>query len=151
MSGKSVALIGAGSTGIQILPQIQPYAKSVDHYVSGKTWISPVGFGSEELKERGVSSGNFKHPKEELKKWKNDPSTYHAWRHKIEKTVNGAALITIFSTETQQGFQQMNQEAMRNKLEKKPEIMEALDPKWLQVVVDLPPVQVTWRLSWKTM
>jgi hypothetical protein len=58
MRGKNVALIGAGSTGIQLLPQIQPYAKSVDHYVSGKTWISPVGFGSEELKERGVTTGN---------------------------------------------------------------------------------------------
>lgn len=62
MKGKNVALIGAGSTGIQLLPQVQPYAKTVDHYVSGKTWISPIGFGSEELKERGVTTGNCKIP-----------------------------------------------------------------------------------------
>ena len=53
VTGKNVALIGAGSSGIQILPQIQPSAKRVDHYMSGKTWISPIGFGSEELHERG--------------------------------------------------------------------------------------------------
>lgn len=54
MRGKDVALIGAGSSGLQILPQIQPVTKRVDHYFSGKTWISPIGFGSDELKIRGV-------------------------------------------------------------------------------------------------
>jgi cation diffusion facilitator CzcD-associated flavoprotein CzcO len=46
--GKAVALIGAGSSGIQILPQIQPSAKKVVHFVKGKMWISPVGYGVEE-------------------------------------------------------------------------------------------------------
>jgi cation diffusion facilitator CzcD-associated flavoprotein CzcO len=45
---KRVALIGAGSSGIQILPQIQPHAKLVVHFVRGKTWISPVGFSADE-------------------------------------------------------------------------------------------------------
>lgn len=57
--GLDCALIGGGSSGIQILPTIQPTAKRVDHYMSGKTWISPVGFGSEELTARGVV-GNCK-------------------------------------------------------------------------------------------
>ena len=62
MEGKEIALIGAGSSGIQVLPQIQPIAKRVDHYMSGKTWISPIGFGSEEVFERGAI-GNCKLPK----------------------------------------------------------------------------------------
>jgi cation diffusion facilitator CzcD-associated flavoprotein CzcO len=45
---KTVALIGAGSSGIQILPQIQPKAKRVVHFIRGKTWISPVGFSADE-------------------------------------------------------------------------------------------------------
>lgn len=45
---KRVALIGAGSSGIQILPQIQPKAKQVVHFMKGKTWVSPVGYGAEE-------------------------------------------------------------------------------------------------------
>lgn len=50
------------------------------------------------------------------------------FRHKIEKTVNEASLITIFGTETQQAFQLINREAMAKKLAKKPEIMKALEP-----------------------
>jgi cation diffusion facilitator CzcD-associated flavoprotein CzcO len=46
-TGKNVALIGAGSTGIQVLPNIQPRAKRVFHYMKGKTWISPVGYAAE--------------------------------------------------------------------------------------------------------
>lgn len=52
VSGKRVALVGAGSSGIQILPQIQRQAKRVDHYVRGKLWIPPAGIGGEGLAER---------------------------------------------------------------------------------------------------
>lgn len=45
---KTVALVGCGSSGIQILPSIQPKAKRVVHFVRGKTWISPVGFSPDE-------------------------------------------------------------------------------------------------------
>lgn len=47
-TNKTVALIGSGSSGIQILPQIQSKAKRVVHFIRGKTWISPVGFSADE-------------------------------------------------------------------------------------------------------
>jgi cation diffusion facilitator CzcD-associated flavoprotein CzcO len=40
VTGRKVALIGAGSSGIQILPNIQPKVERCDHYVKGKTWIA---------------------------------------------------------------------------------------------------------------
>src|SRR5258706_9574275 len=55
---------------------------------------------------------------------------YHEWRSKVEKIVNAAALITLQGSPIQQKFMQINREAMTKKLEKKPEIMEALEPKW---------------------
>lgn len=55
LSGKRVALIGGGSSGIQILPRIQPLAKRVDHYMKGRNWIPPVGFGAEGMAEQGGS------------------------------------------------------------------------------------------------
>ena len=54
---KTIALIGAGSSGIQVLPQIQPGAKHIYHYMKGKTWISPVGYGAED--GGGVASGKM--------------------------------------------------------------------------------------------
>lgn len=53
LRGKRVALIGGGSTGIQILPKIQKEAATVNHYMKGRTWIPPAGFGGEGLAERG--------------------------------------------------------------------------------------------------
>jgi cation diffusion facilitator CzcD-associated flavoprotein CzcO len=53
ITGKRVALIGAGSSGIQILPSIQPIVKRVDHYMRSRTWIAPVGVGFEILAEQG--------------------------------------------------------------------------------------------------
>jgi len=41
---KSVAIIGCGSSAIQILPKMQKVCKKIDHYVRGKTYLSyPFG------------------------------------------------------------------------------------------------------------
>lgn len=53
VEGKLIALIGGGSSGIQILPNIQPKAARVDHYMKGKTWIPPFGIGGQGVMDRG--------------------------------------------------------------------------------------------------
>jgi cation diffusion facilitator CzcD-associated flavoprotein CzcO len=40
-ANKKVAVIGYGSTGVQITPAIQPVVKHLDHYVRGKVWVPP--------------------------------------------------------------------------------------------------------------
>jgi cation diffusion facilitator CzcD-associated flavoprotein CzcO len=42
VKGKRVALVGAGSTSIQVLPQIQTKAAKVDCYIRGTTWVIPM-------------------------------------------------------------------------------------------------------------
>ena len=43
-SGKRIAVIGNGASGIQVLPQLQKVAARIDHYVRNKTWVaSPIG------------------------------------------------------------------------------------------------------------
>lgn len=54
-SGKRVAVIGNGSSAIQIIPRLQKVAGHLTNYVRSPTWIS-VGF-SEELTPEGK---NFK-------------------------------------------------------------------------------------------
>lgn len=53
VTGKRVALVGGGSSGIQILPKIQPKAARVFHFMKGRTWIPPMGFGAQSLAEQG--------------------------------------------------------------------------------------------------
>lgn len=71
-----------------------------------------------------------RHSQEELDRFRRDPQTYAAFRSKIEKLVNAAALVTLHGSPIQREFQNVNREAMAKKLAKKPEIMEALEPKW---------------------
>jgi hypothetical protein len=71
-----------------------------------------------------------KHSKEELDAFRTDPKAYSVFRAKIEKIVNSAALVTLYGTPIQKEFMEVNREAMRKKLEKKPEVMEALQPDW---------------------
>jgi cation diffusion facilitator CzcD-associated flavoprotein CzcO len=54
-TGLKVAVLGYGSTGVQITPAIQPIVKQLDHYVRGKVWVPPGGgTNTEELIERGA-------------------------------------------------------------------------------------------------
>lgn len=56
-----MAVIGCGSSAIQIVPGIQPTVKRIDHYVRGKTWIAPT-FAAEKVKERGEGLDNCSYP-----------------------------------------------------------------------------------------
>lgn len=37
--GKNIAVMGNGSSGLQILPQLQKVACRIDHYVRSPTWV----------------------------------------------------------------------------------------------------------------
>lgn len=52
-----MAVIGSGSSAIQIVPGIQPSVNHIDHYVRGKTWIATT-FAVNKVKERGEGLDN---------------------------------------------------------------------------------------------
>ena len=54
---KRMAVIGSGSSAIQIVPGIQPSVNHIDHYVRGKTWIATT-FAVNKVKERGEGLDN---------------------------------------------------------------------------------------------
>ena len=60
MEGKRVALIGNGSSAIQILPQIQKQAAHITTYIRTPTWISS-NFAAEYARD----GKNFKYTEEE--------------------------------------------------------------------------------------
>ncbi|KAG8533343.1 uncharacterized protein KY384_002126 [Bacidia gigantensis] len=76
LTGKKVALIGNGASGVQILPAIQPYVKNVTFFMRSPTWILPP-----------VSDIQHLYSSEELASLR-DPETYNALRDHNEAIIN---------------------------------------------------------------
>lgn len=54
-----VAVIGNGSSGIQIVPGMLPEVTRIDHYVRSRTWVSPT-FAREHVDKHGKGLDNCK-------------------------------------------------------------------------------------------
>jgi cation diffusion facilitator CzcD-associated flavoprotein CzcO len=61
LSGKNVAVIGNGSSAIQIIPQLQKVVNRLDAYARGSTWISP-GLAGSKVEEVNPGGGNSNRP-----------------------------------------------------------------------------------------
>ncbi|KAL4907732.1 hypothetical protein BDW74DRAFT_166393 [Aspergillus multicolor] len=76
-AGKSVALIGNGASGLQILPELQKVASHVDHYTRNPTWVAGTLGGEKLSRDVPIS--------EELKMtWEKDSADYHKYRKELE-------------------------------------------------------------------
>lgn len=91
-------MIGNGSSGIQIVPAILPDVSHIDHYIRGRTWLSPTfarekidergGAGLDNSKLRGLSTSSAEHADisvvsftaEEIEKFKTDHQAYQKFR-----------------------------------------------------------------------
>ncbi|ETI27954.1 hypothetical protein G647_00403 [Cladophialophora carrionii CBS 160.54] len=133
VTGKEIAVIGAGSSGIQIVPTLQPKVKSMDHYVRGRTWIAAT-FGNELVRERNNGQdGNFNYTQEEMEAWEKDPEAYIKYRKAIELGMQGSFALTHRGSKEHEGAWSQFTQEMRTRLDKKPQIAEHLIP-------DFPPL-----------
>ncbi|KAL2356342.1 hypothetical protein BJ546DRAFT_599721 [Cryomyces antarcticus] len=129
VTGKKVALIGGGSSGIQLLPELQPKVERCDHYMKGRTWIAYREPGKEVPGMNPENLENFKHTKEELESF-NDPKKYLEFRCAVEDALNSGSDFIVNGTETQKQARALFDEKMKTRLSKKPEVYEALIPEY---------------------
>ncbi|KAL2670205.1 hypothetical protein Neosp_014672 [[Neocosmospora] mangrovei] len=66
LKDNSIAVSGAGNSGLQIVPDMLPDVKHMDNYLRGRFWIGGL-FGDGEMKKRIEWRWNFKYSKEETK------------------------------------------------------------------------------------
>ncbi|GAA5900185.1 hypothetical protein JCM5296_001482 [Sporobolomyces johnsonii] len=125
--GKTVAVIGSGSSSIQIVPALQPHAARVDNYVRGSTWIASP-FASTELLKRKPDASNYEFTEEEKKNWAENPAEYHQFRKNMEKELNAVHGVTLKGSALQRGAVDAFAELMKKKLASKPHIAEKLIP-----------------------
>jgi cation diffusion facilitator CzcD-associated flavoprotein CzcO len=125
---KNVAVIGAGSSGIQIVPSILPAVKHMDHYIRGRTWIAST-FGHEVVREHNDGQdGNFEYSAEEKEAWKKDPESYVKYRKALEQGMQGGHAVTQKGSKEHTTARQEFDQDMRRRLKDKPEIIDHLLP-----------------------
>ncbi|KAL3494852.1 putative flavin-binding monooxygenase [Aspergillus germanicus] len=120
---KSVAVIEAGSSGIQIVPALLPSVASMDHYVRGRRWISP-SLASEFVKARnnGVDN-NFSYTEEEMAAWTQDRESYISYRKSIETEFQGLCMAFYKDSPQQVAMRELFTEEMRRRLQGRPDLM----------------------------
>ncbi|KIW09237.1 uncharacterized protein PV09_00163 [Verruconis gallopava] len=91
---KTVAVIGVGSTSVQITPALQPIVKNLEVFMRSPTWISPP-FGAGALQsdlQKGaeVDPGQrqYKFSDEDKKRFASDPEYHLDFRKRIEAEIN---------------------------------------------------------------
>jgi cation diffusion facilitator CzcD-associated flavoprotein CzcO len=135
---KTIAVIGAGSSGIQIVPSLQPLARRLDHYVRGRTWIA-TPMAAQELEKRGVPGENFSYDNDEIKGWKKDSESYMAYRRQLENTVQSDYDITLRGSEISTKARAYFESLMTQRLVKKPEVVSYILPRFSPLCKRLTP------------
>ncbi|KIV89927.1 hypothetical protein PV10_07284 [Exophiala mesophila] len=127
-TGKNVALLGNGSTGIQILPAIQPDVKHLTTFIRSPTWITP-GFAAEHTPTG--DGANFKYPDEQRALWRKDPEAYFKYRKQMEEEFNLAYNFTNANSELQKQRHELVKQMMEEGLkDMDPELRKKLIPDW---------------------
>ncbi|KAK1761804.1 hypothetical protein QBC33DRAFT_582134 [Phialemonium atrogriseum] len=120
--GKTVAVIGCGSSAIQIVPKIQPIAKSLISFNRSKTWITP-----EFAAQVAAASRDEKFSEEQKAAWEKNPEEFLQYRKKIEGTMNQFFDMQYKDSEAQREAFTTNREQMEARLTK-PGLAEKLIP-----------------------
>ncbi|RBR16972.1 hypothetical protein FVER53590_05733 [Fusarium verticillioides] len=100
-SGKRVAIIGNGSSAVQVLPQMQPTTAKIVNYARSPLWISSA-FASEFTPE----GKNFTYTDQEIQAFKDDEGMLFKLRHSIEHSFNKFFKVSLKDIpEQKQAFQ----------------------------------------------
>ncbi|KAI3395650.1 hypothetical protein diail_1015 [Diaporthe ilicicola] len=125
LKSKRVAVIGSGSSAVQIVPNIQPVVGNLKCFIRSATWVTGV-VGQRFAGKGGV---NFKYNETQRAILRTDPVKYLAYRKKIESELNSRFRFILNGSEEQRQARESTEKDMRAKLASKPEIADLIVPK----------------------
>ncbi|KAJ5976438.1 flavin-binding monooxygenase [Penicillium waksmanii] len=111
---KRIAVIGNGSSGIQLVPGILPKVTLIDHY------IAPT-FARDEVEKRGEGLENFEFTCDDIETFQKDHEAHQMLRKLYPRA-------TLIGHPMQVGARDMFAENMKRRLANKPELFDDLVP-----------------------
>lgn len=124
IKGKTVALIGNGSSGVQILPAILNQAEKIYVHIRSPTWVT-TNFAS---KFAGPGGSNYHYSEEQKAAWAADPLAYLQYRREIELELNARFGLYIDNSTEQKAAREYGIREMGKKLGDKKDLLQALLP-----------------------
>ncbi|KIX98817.1 uncharacterized protein Z520_05278 [Fonsecaea multimorphosa CBS 102226] len=123
LKDKKVALIGAGSSAVQILPSIYDQVSRVYHWVRSKIWVT-AGFAQEFAGENG---GNFAYSDTQTQLF-NRKDAYLTYCKMIEGDLNRRFKFVINGSEAQREARRFAEKEMRINLANRPDLIDQVIP-----------------------
>ncbi|KUJ07909.1 FAD/NAD(P)-binding domain-containing protein [Mollisia scopiformis] len=120
---KKIAVIGNGSSGLQIVSAMQPKVSKLVNYVRGPTWIS-INFCAAKAKD----GKNFEYSEAEKKTFKEDPQALFLLRKELEASINSFFFGMYVDHPFQQGLEAACKQQMQSILQDHPEILSKMIP-----------------------
>jgi cation diffusion facilitator CzcD-associated flavoprotein CzcO len=127
--GKRVALIGSGSTAVQILPKLQPIVSQLGAYIRNQMWVSPR-FGVDYILSRNpeLLDRNFVLTEELRTRFETDDTFYAEYRRGLETSMNSIHGFTLVGHPIQDLFRDVLTKDMQEKLAGRPDILKSILP-----------------------
>ncbi|KAF2745554.1 FAD/NAD(P)-binding domain-containing protein [Sporormia fimetaria CBS 119925] len=125
LTGKRVAVIGFGSSGVQIVAAIQNKVDKLYHWVRSPIWIT-AGFAQKWAAKNGA---NFRYSEEQLEFLKKNPKKYLEYRKQIENELNQRFKFIIKGSEEARVAREYAANEMKTKLKNDPRLVDKIIPK----------------------
>lgn len=113
LSGKTVAVIGGGSSAVQIIPNIQPIVGKMYAFLRSPVWVT-TGFGA---KHAGPGGTNFQYSTEQLDKFDKDEAALGSYGREVEGELNKRFNLMHLNSKDQETSRNLIAGIMRDKLD----------------------------------
>ncbi|KIW25675.1 uncharacterized protein PV07_08836 [Cladophialophora immunda] len=123
--GKTVAVVGAGSSAIQIVPSLQPVVKKLVNFIRSPTWITPEF--SQSLAKDGRDT---RFTPEEIERFNKDKSHFLQYRKLVQNTGSSSFSLYYKGSDLQEQSMTKFANLMRERLDYNEELCEKLIPKF---------------------
>lgn len=124
LDDKKVAVLGAGSSGVQIVANIQPLVKHLYTWVRSPIWLS-AGFAS---KFAGPDGRNFEYGQEIKKAFAADSVKHLRYIKMIEAELGLRFYYNFINTKDAQMAKDFSRQEMEKKLQSRPDLIERIIP-----------------------
>jgi cation diffusion facilitator CzcD-associated flavoprotein CzcO len=125
-AGKRVAVIGNGSSAIQIVPQLQKEAAHLVNYVRTPTYIS-APFAEDLCKEPGANPAYTEEEKEEFRR---NPAKLRQYRKSLAHSFNQFYSALLEGSEQNREARRRTVQMMKDRLKGRPDLVDKLIPDW---------------------